>query len=119
MLYSQSDDRKILVVVTKVLDKVVMIGGIKSVTLTNGKRTEMVPESSAEGGVITPDQAIVIPRLNVGTAENLATTKKSAKRRNARQIDNLLITLRISTTVTVVECSNETWSAFDVRTGFN
>ena len=36
-------------------DKAVMVGRLKSVTPTNGKRIGMVPESLAEGGVITPD----------------------------------------------------------------
>ena len=60
----------------------------KSVTPSNGKWTETAPKSSAKGGVITPDQEIVQTQLNVGTAEKLATTKRSAERRNARQTDS-------------------------------
>ena len=78
---------------------------IMSVTPTNGKQIDPVLESSAEGGVITPDQAIVETQSNVGTAENSAITKRTAEGRNMRQVDNLLIMLRILTTATVVECS--------------
>ena len=60
----------------------------KSVTPTNGKRTETAPESSAEGGVITPDQATVGTQLSAGTAENPATTKRSVGRRSVSKADN-------------------------------
>jgi hypothetical protein len=75
-------------VIEVALDKVVMIGKIKSVTLTTGKRIEMDPESSAEGGVITLDRAIAKTQSSAGIAENPATTKRSAERRNVRQTDN-------------------------------
>ena len=54
MLYSQSDEE-----IPAMETEVVMIDRIKSVTLTNGKRIEMVPENSAEGGIITSEQATV------------------------------------------------------------
>ena len=80
---------EILAVETEVvLDKAIMIGGIKGVTPTSGKRTGTGPESLAEGGVITPDRAIAETQSSAGTAENPATTKKSTGRRNVRQADN-------------------------------
>ena len=56
----------------------------KSATPTNGKRTDAVPGSLAQGGATTPDQAIVETQQHGGIAENPATTKKSAERRNVR-----------------------------------
>ena len=81
-----------------------MIDRLKSITPTNGKRTEIVPESSMDEGVITSDQAIVVTRSNAGIVENSTTTKRSVERRNARRADNLQITQQIPTTVTVEEC---------------
>ena len=79
---------EILVMITEVIpNKVVMIGEIKSITLSNGKRTGMVLESSVEGGVITLDQAIAEAQSSVGTAESPATMK-SAGRRSVSKVDN-------------------------------
>ena len=61
-------------------DKAVMVGRLKSVTPTNGKRTGTVPESLAEGGVITPDRPIVTTRSNAGTVENTTTMKRSGRK---------------------------------------
>ena len=77
----------------------------KSVTPNIGKRTETDLESSAQGGVITPDRAITETQLSADTTENLATTKRSAGRRSVRQADNSRTTQQILTTVIVVECS--------------
>ena len=80
----------------------------KSVTPTNGKQTETVPESSAEGEVITLDQSIATTKLNAGTMENATTMKRNAERRNEiplRPVNNSRIMLRTPTTIIVAECS--------------
>ena len=88
-------------------DKAVMIGRLKSVTPTNGKRTGMVPESLAEGGVITPDRPIVTIRSNAGTVENTATMKRSAGKRYETRLqlaNSSQTTHRTPTTTIVTEC---------------
>ena len=88
-------------------DKAVMAGRLKGETPTNGKRTETVPESLVEGGVITPDHPSVTTRLNAGTTENTATMKRSAGKRYETRLqlaDNSQITHRTPTTTIVVEC---------------
>ena len=71
---------------------------------TNGKRTIIVPESTEEGGVISPDHPGVINNLNVGTVENMATMKKSAgKRRVTRfQLADSSRTTPLTPTTTIV-----------------
>ena len=67
-------------------DRVVMAGRIKRLTPTNGKWTRIVLESLAEGGVILLNQATKIARSNAGIVKNLATTKRSAERRNESRL---------------------------------
>ena len=67
-------------------DKVVMVGRLKSVTPTNGKRIGTVPESLAEGGVITPGRPSVTTRSNAGTVENTTTMNRSAKKRHETRL---------------------------------
>ena len=57
----------------------------KSATPTNGKRTDAVPGSLAQGEVITPDQAIAETQLSAGTTESPTTTKRSVERRSVKQ----------------------------------
>ena len=88
-------------------DKVEVAGRRKGETPTNGKRTEIVPESSVEGGVITPDHPGVLTHPNAGTVENMATMKRSAgKRRVTRSklTDNSQTTLLTPTTTIVAKC---------------
>ena len=59
-------------------DKAVMAVRLKGETPTNGKRTETVPESLVEGGVIMPNHPSVITHPNADTVENTATIKRSA-----------------------------------------
>ena len=67
-------------------NRAVMAGRLKSVTPTNGNRTGMVPESLAEGGVITPDHPSVTTHPNAGTTENTATMKRSARKRHETRL---------------------------------
>ena len=48
-------------------NKAVMIGRIKSVTLTNRKQTGTMLEGLAEEGVITPNRSIITTRSNART----------------------------------------------------
>ena len=87
-------------------DKAEVAGRRKGETPTNGKRTIIVPESTEEGGVISPDHPGVITHLNVGTVENMATMKRSAgKRRVTRSqlADSSQITPLTPTTTIVAE----------------
>ena len=61
--------------------KAVVVGRPKGGIPTNGKQTIIVPESTEEGGIITPDHPGVITHLNVGTVENMAIMKRSARKR--------------------------------------
>ena len=61
--------------------KAVVAGRPKGRIPTNGKRKIIVPESTEEGGVITPDHPGVTTHLNVGTLENMAIMKRSAGKR--------------------------------------
>ena len=62
-------------------DKAVMASKLRGKVPTNGKRTETIPESSVEGGVITSDHLGVTTHPNAGTVENMANTKRSAGKR--------------------------------------
>ena len=62
-------------------DKAAVAGRRKGEIPTNGKRIEIVPESSVEGGVITPNHPGIPIHPNVGTVENMATMKRSAGKR--------------------------------------
>ena len=87
-------------------DKAEVAGRRKGETPTNGKRTEIVPESSVEGGVITPNHPSVLTHLNAGIVENMATMKRSAgKRRVTRSqlTDSSQITVLSPTTTIAVE----------------
>ena len=88
-----------------VSDKVVIIDKTKSATSTNGKQTDAVSGSLAQGGATTPDQAIVATQQNAGTAENPDTTKRSVGRRSVRQADNSRTMQQILTTTIMAECS--------------
>ena len=88
-------------------DKADTVDRPKSITPANGKRTRVTLESSAEWGVILLDQAIVTARLNKGIVENLATTKRSAKRRSESRLqpaDSSRTMHRIPTTTIIAEC---------------
>ena len=88
-------------------DKAIMVGRLKSVTPSNGKRTRMVPKSLAEGGVITPDRLNVTTSSNVDNVENTATMKRSARKRNETQLlldDSSETTHQTPTTTIVAGC---------------
>ena len=53
---------------------------------TIGRRPRTLLESLAEGGVILLNQATKIARSNAGIVKNLATTKRSAERRNESRL---------------------------------
>ena len=58
--------------IENISDKAKVASRRKGETPTNGKRTEIVPESSVEGRVITPDHPGVLTHLNAGNVENMA-----------------------------------------------
>ena len=87
--------------------KAVMASKPKGEIRTNGKRTEIIPESLEEEGVITPDHPGVTTHLNAGTVENMATMKRSAEKRRVTRsqlADNSQITHRTPTTMIIAEC---------------
>ena len=87
--------------------KAVMAGRPKGEIPTNGKWTEIVPESSEEGGVTTPDHPGITTDLNVGTVENMATMKRSAGKRcvtRSQLADSSHITRLTLTTTIMAEC---------------
>ena len=61
---------------------------INNATIINAMRTKLVPKSSVEGGVITPDQGTVETQSSGGTVENPVNTKRSAGRRSVSKADN-------------------------------
>ena len=81
-----------------------MAGRRKGETPTNGKRTEIVPKSSVEGGVIMLDHLGVLTHLNAGTVENMATMKRSAEKRHVTwsQLADSSQTTPITLTTTIV-----------------
>ena len=87
--------------------KAVMAGRPKGKISTNGKRIIIVPESTEEGGVITPDHPGITTHLNVGTVENMAIMKRSAGKRHVTRsqlADSSQTTPLTPTTTIVAEC---------------
>ena len=83
------------------------VSRLENATLTNGKTIGEMLESSAKGGAILPDRAIVTTRSNLGTVENSVIMKRSAEKRyetRLRLADNSLTTHQILTTTIKAEC---------------
>ena len=69
-----------------VSDEVDMVNQPESTTRTIGKRLGTHQGCSAEGGAMLPDHVAKSTQSNAGRVENLATTKRSAERRNESRL---------------------------------